>query len=277
MFDLPLTVGLNDKKVVSSKLSKCLVLLVSNVDTESSYMIKVCQHFDVEYRIFEDLAELAKNFVSHAAGNSTACIIQEDLFDKTVFDSLSEFSKKVVLITYGPRGLVDQGQSHYTSLTRIIPTVLMQDLSRVLDYENGSKKQAANSLHEKTKVTFEGLKILVAEDNLVNQKVMTRMFDRLGITDVTIANNGKIATELTEKESYDFVFMDMEMPVMDGLQATRIIKERAESAHQKVVFLTAHTPDDFETTCRENGAEDFISKPCTIGDIRTCLQKLLAP
>ena len=274
MFDLPLTVGLDDKQVVSSKLTECSVLLVSNSDNESSHLIKACKHFDVDYRQFEDLAELEKDLTSSKTGNSTACIIQGDLFNEDIYENLSKRSK-TVFVTFGPKDVVDKGQSHYLSLTRVFPSVLMQELSSMLDYVSISKRLAASRLKEKSKATFEGIKVLVAEDNLVNQKVMTRMLERLGVSDVTIANNGKIATEITEKESFDVIFMDMQMPVMDGLQATRLIKERVHSEHQKVIFLTAHTPDDFETMCRKNGAEDFLSKPCTIGDIRACLEKLL--
>ena len=151
----------------------------------------------------------------------------------------------------------------------------MQELCTMLDHASMARRLTASRLKEVPKVTFEGLKILVAEDNLVNQKVMNRMLERLGVTEVTLADNGQIAVDITAKESFDVVFMDMQMPVMDGLQATRIIKERKESASQKVIFLTAHTPDDFEAICRKNGAEDFLSKPCTINDLRACLQKLV--
>merc|ERR1712176_1138546 len=69
------------------------------------------------------------------------------------------------------------------------------------------------------KVSFEGLKILVTDDNENNRKVMARMLERVGVAQVKLAGNGKIATELAAVESFDAIFMDMQMPVMDGLEA----------------------------------------------------------
>jgi len=160
-------------------------------------------------------------------------------------------------------------------LTRVFPSVLMQEICTMLDHASIAQRLMPSRLKTSSKASFEGLKVLVAEDNLVNQKVMTRILERLGVSDVKLADNGQAAVDITVTQSFDVIFMDMQMPVMDGLQATQIIKERKESASQKVVFLTAHTPDDFEAMCRKNGAVDFLSKPCTIGDVRACLEKVV--
>jgi len=274
MFEFPLTVTLDDKKAIASKLGACKILMVSNDDVEVGYMVKACKHFNVDFLHFRDSQEFEANLGSSSKGISSVCIIQEDLFDDSLHEILSKRSK-TVFVTFGPRGVVEKGQNHYLSLTRVFPTVLMHELSSIIDYAQISRKLAASRLKEKPKATFEGLKVLIAEDNLVNQKVMTRMLERLGVTDVTMADNGKVATEISAKESFDVIFMDMQMPVMDGLQATRIIKQR-EPSPEKVIFLTAHTPDDFEAICIKNGAEDFVTKPCTIGDIRGVLEKALA-
>lgn len=274
-FEFPLTVSLDDKQAVTSKLAHTSILLVSNSDAEIGHLTTTCNHFNVNYRSFGDLRELEAHLGSSTDDIPTACIIQEDLYNESINEAISKRSKSVI-VTFGPRGSVDKGQSHYLSLTRVFPSVLMQELASILDYAGISKRLAASRLKEQPKATFEGLKVLVAEDNLVNQKVMTRMLERLGVKDVTLADNGKIATEIAAVETFDVIFMDMQMPVMDGLQATRIIKERGESAPQKVIFLTAHTPDDFESMCRKNGAEDFLSKPCTISDVRACLEKIVS-
>merc|ERR1712194_574188 len=234
MFEFPLTVSLDDHKATSSKLADCSVLLVTNSDVEARYMIEVCKHFNVKYLHFADLRELEAGFGSQIKGESSACIIQEDLYDDSIYQNLSKRSKSV-FITFGPKGIVDKGQNHYLSLTRVFPSVIMQELGSMLDYAKISKRLKPNRLKEKPKASFEGLTVLLAEDNRVNQKVMIRMLERLGVTDVTLADNGKIATELSANRLFD------------------------------VIFMTAHTPEDFETMCRDNGAEDFVSKPCTIG------------
>jgi CheY-like chemotaxis protein len=78
---------------------------------------------------------------------------------------------------------------------------------------------------------------LIAEDNKINQKVLKRTLLRLGIKEIDIVDNGKKAVETSKDKIFDIVFMDMQMPVMDGLEATSVISQRAE--HPKIVFLTS--------------------------------------
>ncbi|KAL3925958.1 MAG: hypothetical protein SGILL_000059 [Bacillariaceae sp.] len=115
------------------------------------------------------------------------------------------------------------------------------------------------------------LKVLYAEDNLVNQKVLSRVLNRAGITDITIVDDGKKAVDLCETTQFDVIFMDMQMPIMDGMEATRIIIERDPNA--KVVFVTAHALDEFKSRADSVGATSFISKPFRVSDIEAVLEK----
>merc|ERR1711935_182388 len=149
----------------------------------------------------------------------------------------------------------------------------MKELGSMVDYAKIASRATATKAKKAPAATFEGMKVLVAEDNVVNQKVMAKMLERLCVTDITIVANGKLATETTLKESFDVIFMDMEMPVMDGLEACQIITSR-EGRPQKIIFLTAHTAAHGEAACKQNGAKSFLSKPCTISDLRDVLEKL---
>jgi len=119
------------------------------------------------------------------------------------------------------------------------------------------------------------LRILLAEDNRVNQRVAVRMLEKLG-HDVVIAENGALAVEAVGKESFDFVLMDMDMPVMGGLDATRAIRdlEAGTGAHIAIVALTANAMVADEETCREAGMDDFISKPFDSKKLRAVLDEL---
>jgi len=115
-------------------------------------------------------------------------------------------------------------------------------------------------------------KVLYAEDNLVNQKVLERVLKRLGVSDITIVDNGLKAVQLCETNKYDCIFMDMQMPVMDGLEACERIMAR--DPKEKVVFVTAHALSDFKERADAAGAFDFVSKPFNIQKIDSLLKSL---
>jgi signal transduction histidine kinase/CheY-like chemotaxis protein len=116
------------------------------------------------------------------------------------------------------------------------------------------------------------LKVLYAEDNKINQKVLSRVLNRVGIMDVTIVDDGLKAVTICEKVSYDVIFMDMQMPVMDGVEACNLIIERDNDA--KVIFVTAHALDEFKHKAKAAGGVGFISKPFRIEDIEKVLGQL---
>jgi two-component system sensor histidine kinase/response regulator len=120
------------------------------------------------------------------------------------------------------------------------------------------------------------LRILVAEDNLVNQKVLNRMLERLEVESVTIVGNGEEAVKREAEEQFDLVLMDMQMPVMDGIEACKAIHKR-QQGHPiaKVVFVTAHVVYSFQQTCLDNGAIGCIGKPCNKKDVEDALQQAL--
>lgn len=107
------------------------------------------------------------------------------------------------------------------------------------------------------------LRILLAEDNLVNQKVASRMLEKNGHT-VVIAENGKDALELHEKESFDLILMDIQMPVMSGDQAARLIREREQQGSVTpvpIIALTAHAMSGDREKYLSLGMDGYVSKP----------------
>jgi PAS domain S-box-containing protein len=106
------------------------------------------------------------------------------------------------------------------------------------------------------------LRILVAEDNLVNQKVAAKMFQKLGYT-VAIANNGLEALKMLKICNYDLVFMDINMPEMDGVTATIEIRQDFENfpVQPKIIAMTANATEESKKECLSAGMDGFISKP----------------
>ena len=120
-----------------------------------------------------------------------------------------------------------------------------------------------NVPENKPSVKNKELRILLVEDNNMNQVIANRIFNKIGYQ-VDLADNGVVALEMLEKKEYDLVFMDIQMPVMDGLQATRHIIEKYGEKAPPIVAMTANVLSENEAECREAGMKDFLSKPFTI-------------
>jgi len=119
--------------------------------------------------------------------------------------------------------------------------------------------------------------ILLAEDNPVNQKVVVRMISRLGY-EIDAVENGQLAVEAVENGNYDLVFMDMMMPVMDGITAAKTIRAMEVSGPRiPIVALTANVEPKDERNCIDAGMDGFISKPFTLDQVRACLDRFLKP
>ncbi len=112
------------------------------------------------------------------------------------------------------------------------------------------------------------LRVLLAEDNPVNQKLAVRMLEKRGHA-VVVAENGRLALRALEKESFDVVLMDVQMPEMGGFEATAAIrkKEKGTGAHLPIVALTAHALSDDRQQCLEAGMDDYLSKPMRAAEL----------
>ena len=118
-------------------------------------------------------------------------------------------------------------------------------------------------------------RLLLVEDNTVNQLVASRMLQRLGYS-VEMANDGKKAIEMIRASRYDLVFMDCQMPVMDGYQATEEIRRtEALGSHTTIVAMTANAMQSDRDRCLQSGMDDYVSKPINKADVVEVLQRHL--
>ncbi|MDX1957704.1 MAG: ATP-binding protein [Leptospiraceae bacterium] len=116
------------------------------------------------------------------------------------------------------------------------------------------------------------IKILVAEDNPSNQFYFRRLFTKLGL-EIKIASNGKIATELQEEHIFDFIFMDYHMPEMDGMNATKKIREKFNSDRTKIILITADILDTDIDKMKLVGIDDFVFKPVSLNSVQEVISK----
>jgi PAS domain S-box-containing protein len=113
-------------------------------------------------------------------------------------------------------------------------------------------------------------KILLAEDNLVNQKVAVQMLKKMGY-EVDVAFDGEEALAAWKRDNYDVILMDCHMPVMDGVQATRMIRMQEEGEHIPILALTADVMAERKSECIKSGMDDFMSKPIRMDELRRVL------
>jgi len=119
----------------------------------------------------------------------------------------------------------------------------------------------------------DGPRILVVEDNAVNQMVASRMLQRMGCR-VDLAVDGKIATEMVRAAPYDLIFMDCQMPVMDGYEATVEIRRTEVPGNRRVIVaMTANAMDSDRQRCLDAGMDDYISKPVNKPDVLAILKR----
>jgi len=119
------------------------------------------------------------------------------------------------------------------------------------------------------------LHILLAEDNLVNQKIVVRMLEKRGHS-VVVAGNGKEALDSFARDTFDLVLMDIQMPLVDGFEATRLIRaqQSGSSGRIPIVAMTAHAMKGDRERCLAAGMDDYISKPINISELYELLDKI---
>jgi two-component system, sensor histidine kinase and response regulator len=123
----------------------------------------------------------------------------------------------------------------------------------------------------------DGLNVLLAEDNITNQKLAVAILRKQGHR-VTIAGDGKQAVEFYEREKFDLILMDMQMPEMDGIEATAAIRllERSSGTHIPIVAVTANAMLGDRERCLNAGMDDYLSKPLRADGLVSIIQRVMA-
>ena len=156
-------------------------------------------------------------------------------------------------------------------LTKPVRQHMLRDhILGVLSTTGTGKQKDANPLSEIFSQQYP-LRILIAEDNLINQKIATKILTKLGYKP-SIANNGKEAIEIVSQEHYDIILMDVQMPEMDGLEATRMIRTCLE-IQPIIIAMTANVMQGDRDACMQSGMDDYMSKPIELKELLNQLEK----
>ena len=156
-------------------------------------------------------------------------------------------------------------------------SALLDAIMLCLGTSGKDKKDAPLITKHTLRETLANYHILLAEDNIINQKMAVHILERNGHT-VVIANNGKEALDALEGEIFDLVLMDVQMPELDGLKATAAIrdKEKTTGAHMPIIAMTAHAIKGDRERCLDAGMDDYIAKPIKAEDLLKTIDRTIA-
>jgi len=134
-------------------------------------------------------------------------------------------------------------------------------------HENDSITSKLLSSRMETGLTFSFKDVLIVEDHYVNQKLLQAMLNDIGISDISIASNGKKAIEIYNSKSFDIIFMDIQMPEMDGIETTKAIRKIEKECHLSpsyIIAITANATHENKEYCLKSGMNDYLEKPIQI-------------
>ncbi len=150
----------------------------------------------------------------------------------------------------------------------IRPSELLESIRTIFEDKNHHERKPV--LDQLKPLNMEHHSVLIAEDNLVNQKVIRGILKKLQIS-ADVAGNGQEVVDLLDQRHYDIILMDIQMPVLDGISATRKIRSKKNSKQPHIIAMTANAMKDDEEHCLESGMNDFVPKPITLKDVHQAL------
>jgi len=172
--------------------------------------------------------------------------------------------KMIMVTAYGDEALLRRavGENLDGCLTKpVSASTLMESISLAFGAEMRAVVQRAGADQAQAPATLRGRRVLLVEDNEFNQIVASELLDEVASMNVTIAHNGEDALQLVRAQRFDAVLMDVQMPVMDGYQATALIRQDPANRSLPIIAMTAHAMARDREKCLAVGMNDYVTKP----------------
>jgi PAS domain S-box-containing protein len=248
------------------------VLIVDGRDTN----LKIMKQLAISWHMLPGTAANAKDAVDLARSNAFDVAILsievQGMNLPTLVSEIRKYQREMPIILNSSFGSkkIDECKQFNAFLSRPIkPSSLYESLGRIFDNEAIVERSSLSPQHEHDNV--HKLRILLAEDNVINQKVALRMLKKIGYR-ADLAANGLEVLQALERLHYDVVLMDVQMPEMDGLEATRAIRKRLPPEDQpRIIAITAYALEGDREKCLKAGMDGYISKPVNVNELEDAL------
>jgi PAS domain S-box-containing protein len=268
----------------SNRLANSYVLLISDDKTEADLYANFFRRWGMIPQIATDVSSAIQNISSRKEYNMV--MIDSQLTSASAGELAKEIrdirsSEELPIVMFNAEES-DEVFVDYTN--EIIAAVIPKNIDRskvldiligvfsVEDHQRSRQEQSIRGMEKKLGEEFPA-RILIAEDNLINQKLAQNIFEGLGYKPVIVSNGLQVIDHLRKSE-FDIIFMDVQMPEMDGLETTRFIIHKLNLTRRPVIVaMTAFALEGDKEKCIEAGMDDYISKPFLIEEIVERIKK----
>lgn len=276
-------------RAIITPLEQCIagqrVLIVDDNHNARNILTQLCNNLDCRPTSVESGVAAIEHLIAASTADPYTAVLMDwqmpGMDGLTAARSIAsaqliEPKPHIVLITAYGRDLTDESTLQ-AQIAAVLPKpVTPSSLANALEQAFGLGVAADQPLHHSSLPanprTLAGLKVLLVEDNDINQELATSLLRTERIT-VTGVANGQEALDALAEQTYDLILMDIQMPVMDGLQTTRRIRENATYASLPIIAMTANAMASDRRAAFEAGMNDFLTKPIEPSLLFTMLRK----
>jgi len=262
------------------------VVIIDEHPTTREFLYRMVKSWDIEPQIISDIEHIPQLLGQHSPQHTVVVFntaITNSEFDGCEFvlnmlddHPLLKQMGWIALVNTDKRKDVQLGNKIKRSRILIKPVTSSELLDAIMELQDISENRAPQTVQASTgpEEKFK-LRVLLAEDNRVNQKLAVKVLEKFG-HEVVVANNGKQAVELYTQQEFDVILMDIQMPEMDGLTATREIRKREMNTqrHIPIVALTAHAMKGDEEKCLTAGMDYYVTKPLKQKELKAVLDEI---
>lgn len=269
-----------DVLAIPREFKQYRALIAANQGTGRRVLRRLLDTWGFQVSVFPSGMKILEALAKHP--EPTALILMdmglEDLADTHVREKLKAISSQTVFIAVSRMGIREEAwrakdMGITTALTKPVKESLLLDTIKKA-FGFSAKIPDAEKEVESSGERFLNTRVLIVEDNIINLKVGSEML-RLAGVDVETAHNGIEAVEKVQNTTYDAVLIDIQMPLLDGIEASRIIRQQFSSSDLPIIAMSAHAKSIKWKACVEAGINDYILKPFNKDALLTVLKNQL--